>query len=357
MKVEDYEYGYNYDDEEEVTLKRKEDLIKKVKNQIIKDNIDLSRILKIGKNNAEYEFIYDWLNQNHVKITGINGSISGEIDNYVYVPKMGQSKTPDVLDDVEQQKLFDDLNNLRKKGVDKDSKEYQDIRYKLITHNMRLAKWVANARYFKDLGFDREDIQQLAMEGLIMAVDKFDGSAGNKFSTYAVNSMFYFIKRQGRQNQNSDVYKAEKKKLEMFEDEMLKRIGREPTDEEIKEFLGVSDKNLKQLKEFINFHNPVSLDELNEKNEEMLIDDLLDDERLEEINGKQINNGVYVDQDALDIYDEQKETDTVAFYEAMKDDIRKVMEKFTETEREVIELRFGLKDDIPRSLEQVRKYI
>ena len=71
MKVKDYEYeDYNeLDEAEELTEERKEKLIQKVKDQIIRENIALHKILEIGENYAEYHFIYEWLNQNHIQLS------------------------------------------------------------------------------------------------------------------------------------------------------------------------------------------------------------------------------------------------------------------------------------------------
>ena len=94
MRVEDYEYMENDDLEENETLtdERKEELIKKVKDQIVRNNIALFRILRIGKNGIEYNFLYNWLTQNKVGIRGTNGTLSGELDDYSYIKKLGIEK-------------------------------------------------------------------------------------------------------------------------------------------------------------------------------------------------------------------------------------------------------------------------
>lgn len=71
MRSKDYEYNYS-DEEYEITEERKEQLISKIKEQIRKDSIAHYQILNIGKNDNEYEYIYEWLYDNNIEIRGIN---------------------------------------------------------------------------------------------------------------------------------------------------------------------------------------------------------------------------------------------------------------------------------------------
>ena len=66
MKVEDYEYMNNDDleSDEEITDDRKEELVRKTKDYVIKGSIALYRILGICENDKEYDFIYNWLDKN-----------------------------------------------------------------------------------------------------------------------------------------------------------------------------------------------------------------------------------------------------------------------------------------------------
>lgn len=348
MKVEDYEYMENDDLEDELTLteERKDELIKKVKNQIIRGNIALHKILRIGENNTEYNFIYDWLGKNEIKISGINGTLSGELENYKYIEKLGINELPEPLEDDEQQRLFLELDNMKKNGVNTDSKEYQDIRHKLIVHNIKLAIWTVGYKYAKSLNsleIEKEDLEQMAMEPLIKAVDKYDISMGNKFSSYAVPTIYYTIGKEWRKNKNNDVQlRKEWRRLDRFEEEMLKNVNRKPTDEEIKEFLGISDSELERLKNYINYHLRESLDNLNKEDEDLIINDLLDDEIIEEVESKPILNGIYMDEDGITVENNTRQVDIAAQIPVMKKDLEKMLDTLKPIEKEILELRFGL---------------
>ena len=99
--------------------------------------------MSIGKNDDEYDYIYDYLDNKGVKIRGINGTLSGEIENYVHIPKMTQSKVPETLDEIEQQKLFDELQKFTKEDIENENPKYLEIKNKLVESNMPLANWIA----------------------------------------------------------------------------------------------------------------------------------------------------------------------------------------------------------------------
>lgn len=361
MKVEDYEYIENDDLEDEITLtdERKYELIKKVKDQIVKENIAVHKILRIGKSNTEYNFIFDWLTKKGVKISGINGILSGELEDYTYIKKLGISQFPEPLEENEQQKLFIELKNMKKKGVDTNSKEYQDIRQKLIVHNIRLAIWTVGYKYernFTDLKIEKEDLQQMAMETLIKAVDKYDVGKESKFSSYAVTAIYYNIGREWSKNINNDTeLRKEWSRLERFEEEMLMTVNRQPTDEEIKEFLGINDNRLNKLKEYINYHIQEGSDSLNKDDDELIINELLYDERMQEIDSKPILNGVYIDEEEPKFQEEPINIEVAINKKLVKESIEEALDKLTEREKKVLELRFGLKDGEARNLEEVRK--
>ena len=59
MKVEDYEYvNEDLDEDISLTTERKEVIIKKIKDQTIRGKIALNQILKICKNDEEYDFAF-----------------------------------------------------------------------------------------------------------------------------------------------------------------------------------------------------------------------------------------------------------------------------------------------------------
>ena len=359
MKVEDYEYvDEDLDDDINLTDERKEEIVKKLKDQTVKGKITINKILNICKNDKEYDFAFEWTSQNDIIIRGSNITLSGELENYEYLDKLEEIKLPEPLDKEEQRNLFMKLKNMKKDGVDKESEEYQNIRNKLIEHNMRLAVWTVFKEYrneIKDLGFEEDDLKQIALESLITAVDAYDVECGYEFSTYAVSRIRYSPSKQWRKmDNNSDQKRREWKRLQVIEEEMLKSEKRTPTDEEIKELLGISNKRLDSLKNYINIHSSESLESLEKSDseyEEEMINELLDDERIEEENRKQILNGIYIDRE--DIFGEHAiKTDIAAERMVANKDLNEVLDTLTEREKKVLKSRFGLEDGRPKTLEE-----
>lgn len=362
MKVEDYEYIEENDLEEEIlTDEKKDKIIKRLKDQVIRGNIALYKILKICKNDKEYDFAYKWLAENDITIRGINGTLSGELEKYDYIKRLGKIELPKPLEKSEQHYLFMKLDEMKKNGIDTDSKEYQEVRQKLIVHNMRLAIWTVMVKYrneLKDFGLETEDLKQIAMEALIESIDKYDANLGYEFSSYAVPRMRYSISNDWRKSENnSEQKRKEWKRLEVFEEEMLKNENRMPTDDEIKEVLGIGNERLESLKNYINLHSSESFEKLNDDDKEKLINNLLDDEKIEEEERNPILNGVYIDDEEKEtlIQSDTKRTDTRITIKSANEDIKNVLKTLNERERKVIRLRFGFEDGNPRTLEETGK--
>lgn len=360
MRVEDYEYTIEEEQPEDdiiLTDERMEELIKKIKDQIVKEHIALHKIFEICENSNEYRFIYDWLEKNKIKIRGINGTLSGELKNYEYVKRLEFPKFPEALEKEEQEQLLIELNNMKENGVDTNSKKYQDIRQKLIIHNIRLALWTVGVSYRKKLdklGIEEDDLKQMAIEELINLIDTYDISKGYEFSTYAVPRIYWGIRKKWRTEINNDEgLEKDWKRLESIEAEMIKNENRLPTDEEIKEILEINDVRLENLKRYIAYHLNESLDSLNIGDEE-LIKNLQDDERVEGLDRKPILNGIYIDEDGLAGEEDPRKVDIAAEISLLKADLNKVFETLRDREKRVLELRFGLKDRRTRTLEEVR---
>lgn len=355
MNLEDYDLEYD----KTLTNEREEELIKKIKDQIVGSNIAVRNILEIGENDIEYIFIYGWLTKNKITISGINDNLKVFFEDHGDIKRMGINKFPEPLEDYEQQRLFIELNNMKKKGVDTDAKEYQDIRLKLIEHNIRLAIWTVGYKYSKkliDYNFEKEDLEQMALEALINAVDEYDINSGKKFSTYAVQKIYYAIRNEWKNSSNNnEQLKKECQRLELFEEEMLKECNRQPTDEEIKKFLRIGDKRLEDLRKYIKYTSQESLNGLSKTDVELIINKLLDDDRIGEISRKPILDGIYIhdgDSNAVRNHTENAYDETEGFI--MKEDLKKALEILKEKEKKILELRFGLEDGKQRTLKEVR---
>ncbi len=114
-------------------------------------------------------------------------------------------------------------------------------RDQLVTDNFGLV-W-SIVRRFTGRGYEPEDLFQIGSIGLMKAIDKFDLSYEVKFSTYAVPMITGEIKRFLRDDGMIKVSRSIKEmglKVKTVREELIYRLGREPTVEEIAGEIGAS---------------------------------------------------------------------------------------------------------------------
>jgi RNA polymerase primary sigma factor len=207
---------------------------------------------------------------------------------------------------------------------------YKQARRELAEGNLRLV--VAIAKRYRGRGLSFADLIQEGNRGLMRAVDKYEHRMGFKFGTYAT----WWI-RQGITRALADHARTVRvpchqvgtlAAMERVRGELAVQIGREPTVEEIAASLGVSPEETRSLR--VVARHPVSLHEPLGGEGERALGDFLDDPSA-------ASPGQTVDQHLL------------------RERIAEVLRSLTPREREVIELRFGLKDGQPRTLDEVAK--
>lgn len=98
--------------------------------------------------------------------------------------------------------------------------------------------------------FDRDDLYQVGMIGLIDAYKHFDDSLGVKFSSYAyyyiVGEVTKFVRENRSVKVSKDVIKLNSS-IEKCRDMMRQRLGREPTDMEISLFLEIDEDKIGEV--------------------------------------------------------------------------------------------------------------
>jgi len=207
---------------------------------------------------------------------------------------------------------------------------YRRARRQLAEANLRLV--VAIAKRYRGRGLAFGDLIQEGNRGLMRAVDKFEHRMGFKFGTYAT----WWI-RQGITRALADHARTVRvpchqvstlAAMERIRGELVAQKGREPTVEEIAASLGVTTEETRSLRAVA--RHPVSLQEPFGDDAERNLSDFLDDPNVG-------NPGQLVDQTLL------------------RERIAEVLKSLSQREREVIELRFGLKDGQPRTLDEVAK--
>ena len=206
----------------------------------------------------------------------------------------------------------------------------QKARAWMIKANLRLVVKIAHD--YSNLGLPLLDLISEGNIGLMKAVDRFDPAKGGKLSTYGA----WWIKQSMKRavaNQSKTIrlpihlidkiYKLNRASLKMSEE-----LGREPTDEELSEEIGISSAKLSQLKTVL--IRPASLDA-----------PISDDNSTEfcEIVG-----------------DEDAQTPFELFRDKnMRDELSELLEVLDDRERKIIFKRFGLDGGKPETLEEVGK--
>jgi RNA polymerase primary sigma factor len=209
------------------------------------------------------------------------------------------------------------------KGVERGDLEAKN---KMINANLRLV--VSQARRYQGLGLPLEDLVQEGMLGLIRAVEKFDWRRGFKFSTYGTLWIRQAIQR-GLQNSGRTiripVHVAQRQvKVRKVENELNAKLGREPTDEEIAVVAELPVEQVTEVRELA--RSLASLDQAVSDDGEVALGDVLPSDRPDPL------------EEVADAEREQQLADIVA--------------RLPEPERKVLELRFGLAGDEPRTLRQ-----
>jgi RNA polymerase primary sigma factor len=207
---------------------------------------------------------------------------------------------------------------------------YQKARSELAEGNLRLV--VSIAKRYRGRGLSFADLIQEGNRGLMRAVDKYEHRMGFKFGTYAT----WWI-RQGITRALADHARTVRvpchqvgtlAAIERVRGELSVAQGREPTVEEIAAVIGVSAEETRSLR--VVGKHPVSLHEPLGGDGERALEDFLGDPSSN-------HPGQLVDQHLL------------------RERINEVLRSLAPREREVIELRFGLRDGQPRTLDEVAK--
>ena len=197
---------------------------------------------------------------------------------------------------------------------------------KMINANLRLV--VSQARRYQGLGLPLEDLVQEGMLGLIRAVEKFDWRRGFKFSTYGTLWIRQAIQR-GLQNSGRTiripVHVAQRQvKVRKAEAELNAQLSRDPTDEEIAAVTELPVEQVTEIRELS--RSLTSLDQPVSDDGEVALGDILPSDRPDTL-----------DEVADTIRDRQ---------------VADIVARLPEPERKVIELRFGLSGDEPRTVRQ-----
>ncbi|MBM7646233.1 RNA polymerase sporulation-specific sigma factor [Scopulibacillus daqui] len=175
-----------------------------------------------------------------------------------------------------------------KELIEKSQKGDKEARDLIVQKNMRLV-WSVVQR-FLNRGYESDDLFQIGCIGLLKSVDKFDLSYDVKFSTYAVPMIIGEIQRFIRDDGTVKVSRSLKEtgnKVRKKKDELSKKLGRNPTVNEIAEALDLSAEDVIMSQEAIrtpssihetvyeNDGDPITLlDQISDKDENRWFDQI-----------------------------------------------------------------------------------
>lgn len=317
-----------------MSFEEKIEILKKIRSHVSTDPIRayLHEIGRIPLLNAEEEVILaKRIEAGEIDTSKVIKELSKTTDKEVYKKAEKKLRVRDESDDSKDSDIDAakrELTTVDRRHLNATIKQGIEAKDLLITANLRLV--VSIAKNYVKRGLDLLDLIQEGNLGLMRAVEKFEYRKGFKFSTYAT----WWI-RQAITRAIADQARTIRVPVHMIEtinkvskvsSELTAQLGRRPTPEEVAAKMEMEVEKIHEIMRISQRPQPLETP-IGEEEKNQLVD-IIPDEF-------------------------SASPSEIATWSFLRKQISKLLEGLTDRERKVLELRFGIRDGVSRTLEEV----